>query len=62
MNSKLLDKIMEDDMISLSGGESDVNLLEPNLGLDLAEDLDTIKPYSIIDELMDSPSTHYTKY
>ena len=48
MNSKLLDKIMKDDMISLSGGESDVDLLGPDLGLDLEEDLDTIKPYSII--------------
>lgn len=59
MNSKLLNKILEDGIISLSSGESDVNLLEPDLGLDLEEDLDITKPHSIIDELMDGPPTHY---
>ena len=59
MNSKLPNKILEDSIISLSSGESDVNLLEPDLGLDLEEDLDITKPYSIIDELMDGPPTHY---
>ena len=43
MDSELLDKILEDDMISLSGGESDVDLLGPDLSLDLEEDLDTKK-------------------
>ena len=62
MNSELLDKISEDDMISLSGGESDVDLLGPDLVLDLEEDSDTNKPYSIIDELLDGPPTHHTQY
>ena len=62
MNSELLDKILDDDMISLSGVESDVDILGPDLGLNLEEDLDTTKPYSIIDELMDGPPTHHTKY
>ena len=62
MNSELLDKILKDDMISLSGGEFDVDLLGPDLGLGLEEDLDTTKPYSIIDKLLDGPLTHHTKY
>ena len=62
MNSELRGKILENDMIWLSGGESDVDLLGPDVGLGLEEDLDTTKPYSIIDELMDSPPTHHTKY
>ena len=62
MNSELLDKILEDDMISLSGSESDVSLLGPDLGLHLEEDLETTKPYFTIDELMDGPPTHHTKY
>ena len=35
LNSQLLKKILEDDMISMSSGESDHNLLEPDVGLDL---------------------------
>ena len=62
MNSELLDKILESDMILLSGGKFDVNLLGPDLGLDLEEDLNITKPYSIIDELMDNPPAHQTKY
>ena len=62
MNSELRGKILENDMIWLSGGESDVDLLGPDVGLGLEEDLDTTRPYSIIDELMDSPPTHHTKY
>ena len=62
INSELLHKILEDFIISLSGGESDVDLLGPDFGLDIEEDLNTTKPYSIIDELMDGPTTHHTKY
>ena len=62
MNSELRGKILENDMIWLSGGESDVDLLGPDVGLGLEEDLDTTKPCSIIDELMDSPPTHHTTY
>lgn len=45
MNNELLNKILEKDMISLSSGESDVDLLGPDLILDLEEDLDTIFHY-----------------
>ena len=62
MNSELRDKSLEDDIIWLSGSESDVDLLGPDLVLDLEEDLDTTKSYSIIDELMYSPPTHHAKY
>ena len=61
-NIELLDKILEDDMISLSGGESDVVLLGADPSLDVEKDLDTTKPYSIIGELIDGPPTHHTKY
>ena len=62
MNSELLDKILQDHIISLSGGESNIDLLEADIGLDLQEDLDTNKPYSITDELMNDPPTHHVKY
>ena len=62
MNSELLEKILEDDIISVSGGKSDVDLLGPDFGLDIEEDLSTTKPYSIIDQLMDGPTTHHSKY
>ena len=58
MNSELLDSILGDDVISLSSGESDVDLLGPDLSLGFEEDLDTTKPYFIIDKLMDGPPTH----
>ena len=57
MNSELLDKTLEDDIISLSGEESEVDLLGQDLGLDL-EDLDITKSYSILGELMNNPPTH----
>lgn len=62
MNSELLDKILQGHIISLSGGESNIDLLEADIGLDLQEDLDTNKPYSITDELMNDPPTHHVKY
>ena len=60
INSKLLDKILEDYMMSVSRGQFDVNLLGPDLGLDLEEDLDTTNPCSIVDELKDGSPTHHT--
>lgn len=47
-------------MMSASSGQSDANPLGSNLGLNLEEDLDTTKPCSIIDELMDGSPTHHT--
>lgn len=62
MNSELFDKILEADIILLSGGDSDVELLGPDPSLDLKEDLDTTESYSITDELMNVLPTHHTKY
>ena len=54
MDSELLNQILEEDIISLSGGESDTDLMG------LKEDLNTTRPYSTIGELIDGPSTHHT--
>ena len=59
MNGELLNEMLEGDIISLSGGESDSDLLGPDFGRDPKEDLNT-RRYSIIDELMDDPPTHRT--
>ena len=56
MGSELLNQIFEEDIILLSGGESDTELIEPE------EDLNETQPYSIIDELMDDPPNHYTNH
>ena len=61
IDSNLLDNILENDIISLISGESDTDLLGPDLDLNLHEDMDTTKLYSILDELMASPPTHNTK-
>ena len=39
-----------------------MDLLEPDFGLDPKEDLNTTRPYSIIDELMDGPPAHRTNH
>ena len=59
INSVLVNKMLEEDIISLSGGESDTDLLGSDFGRDAKEDRIT-RPYSIIDELMDGPPTHQT--
>ena len=56
MHSELLNQILEEDIILLSGGESDTDLM----GLD--KDLNITRLYSIIDELMDGPPTQHTKH
>ena len=62
IDSEMLDNILENDIILLIGGESDINLLGPDLGLDLYEDMDTTKLYSILDELMASKTTYNIKH
>ena len=65
MNTDLLNKIMDEEMISLSGGESNDDLL----GFEVEENLENYqpptKPSLIIDEFIDSSPTHrnqpYTK-
>ena len=56
MGSELLNQIFEEDIILLSGGELDTELIEPE------EDLNETPPYSIIDELMDDPPNFYTNH
>ena len=55
IDSEILDNISENDTISLTGGESDIDPLGTDLGLDLHENMYTKKPYSILDKLMASP-------
>ena len=62
IDSELLDSILENDIISLSGGKSDTDLLGHDLDLNLNENMDTTKPYSILDELVACPPTHNTKH
>ena len=62
MNSELLNKILEYDIILLSSCESDIDLLGLDLDVELEEGFDTIKQYSIIDKLRDGPPTHHTKH
>ena len=46
-------------MISLSGGESDTDLLGPDLGVNSHEDIHTAKSFSILDELIASPPIRF---
>ena len=61
MNSELLNKILEEDIISLRGGESDHDLLGFDLEKNLENNCPPLKLYSIIDELMDNPQTNHNK-
>ena len=61
INSIVLNEMLEEDFISLSGGESDTDLLQSDFGRNAKEDQIT-RPYSIIDELMDGPPTHQTQH
>ena len=57
-DSKILGNILENDMISLSGGESHVDLLGSDLSFNSREVIHTMKPFSILDDLVASPPTH----
>ena len=61
INSVLLNEMLEEDIISLSSGESDTELLQSDFGWSAKEDWIT-RPISIIDELMDGPPTHQTQH
>ena len=61
INSVLLNEMLEEDIISLSGGQSDTDLLQSDFGRNAKEDQIT-RPHSIIDELMDGPPTHQTQH
>ena len=45
-------------MISLSGGESDIDLLRPDLEVNSHDDIHNTKTFSILDELLARPPTH----
>ena len=62
IDSKIVDNILENDIVLLSGGESDTNLLGPDMGLNLHEGMNTTKPYSILNELMAIPPNHNIKH
>ena len=55
VDSKTLNNLLEHDMISLSGGESDTDLLRPHLDTNSQEDMHTTTPFSTLDELLASP-------
>ena len=57
-DSETLNNILENDMILIRGGESDTDFLGPDLDVNCCEDIHTTKPFSILDELMPSLSTH----
>ena len=54
-DSEILNNLLEDDMISLSGGESDIDLLGPDPDINSQEDMRITKPFSILYELLASP-------
>ena len=58
VDSGTLNNLLENDMISLSGGESTIDLLGSDLDINSREDRCTIKHFSIIDELLASPPIH----
>ena len=61
LDSETLNSILENDIILESGGESDTGLLVPDLDFNSHEEIHTMKQFSILDELVASPSTHNSK-
>ena len=57
-DSDILSNILENDMILLIGDELHIDLLRPDLSLNSHEDIYTMKPFSILDDLVASPPTH----
>ena len=54
-DSETLNNLLENDMIPLSGEESDIDLLGPDPDINSQEDMRITKPFSILDELLASP-------
>ena len=54
--SKTLNNILENDMISLSHGSSDTYLLGLDLDINSHEDIHTMKPFSILNQLPGQPT------
>lgn len=62
IDNEILNNILDNDIILLSCKESDVDLLEPDDGLNLHKNMDTTKPCSILDELNASLPNHNIKH
>ena len=58
IDSETMEKMLQNDTISISGGESNADLPVPALDVNSHEDINTSKPFSILDELMVSLPTH----
>ena len=58
IDSETMEKMLQNDTISISGGESNADLPVPALDVNSHEDIHTSKPFSILDELMVSLPTH----
>ena len=58
VDSETLNNLLENDIISLSGGESDKDLLGSDPDTNSREDMRIKKHFSILDELMASPPIH----
>ena len=58
VDSETLNNLLENDMISLSGGESDIDLLGSDPYTNSREDMRTKKHFSVLDELLASPPIH----
>ena len=62
LSSELLGRILEEDIFSLSGGESDDEFLGCNLKEDLQKHHPPTRPFPIIDEQIYGPPTPHSKY
>ena len=49
VDNEILNNLLENDMISLSGGESDIDFLGSDPDTNSREDMRTTKPFSILD-------------
>ena len=57
VDSETLNNLLENDMISLSGGESDIDLMGSDPDTNYREDMRTTKHFSILDKLLASSTT-----
>ena len=58
LDNEALSNIFENDIYLLSGGESDTDLLGPDLDVNSHEDIHTMKPFSRLDEMLPRPPIH----
>ena len=58
VDNETLNNLLENDMISLNGGESDIDLLGSDPYTNSREDMRTKKHFSVLEELLASPPIH----